>query len=169
MGQVSEQIINMYACKSLTLKDFLTIYEDIIRVSYLFELLDSYNTKKVSTDAVKKYIERNDYLLAGDEKYAELTLKLPNGFYLDDYEGLAGKLGYITSGTPEFIPSVIPSLSGTAGISKPKAAEIELQCLKNNLRLKTNILLYFLNLTALANAKARGIPEIKNKMLSELF
>ena len=166
---VSEGVTSLCSKRTITLDEFLKIYEDIISVSYLFEILDSYNVKKVSNEVTKQYVRQNDYLLASDEKYIELTLKLPNGFYLDDYIGLDEQLYAVSDSKLWFVPSIIPSLDKTLEISKLRATEIELQCLKNNLRLKTNVLLYFLNLTALTNAKSRGISTIGDKKLTALF
>lgn len=167
--QVSEKVVLVCSAGIITLEDFLETYESIISVSYLFELLDLYNVNKVSDEITRKYVKQNDYLLASDEKYVEISLKLSNGFYLDDYPDLHKKLSFVLDNKFTFIPHSIPSLEKTSEISKLRSAEIELQCLKNNLRLKTNILLYFLNLTALTNAKSRGISSIGDKKLIELF
>ncbi|MFA6981895.1 MAG: hypothetical protein WC243_02650 [Patescibacteria group bacterium] len=151
----------------ITLERFFEVYEKIIYVSYLYEYLYLYNGGTASNVFVKQYIEENDYLIVDNTDFMEFALKLPNGFYLDDYEDLQASSP--SSVSYPFIPDEIDRLSVESGLNKLQCAEKELQCLKNNLRLKTNILMYFLNLSALENAKKRGLDSIGGKRLADVF
>ncbi len=165
--RVSQKTSEIYLKKYLTPQEFLTIYEEIIYVSYVYELVDLYNTQKFNTKERKQYIEENDYMLKNDTSYIELIAKLPNGFYLDDYTHLEKIIANIDK--PLFIPDSIPGFSKPAAVKTTIDAEIELQCLKNNLRLKTNVLMYILNLTLLNARSQKNIATIGDKKLEELI
>lgn len=155
--------------KSLSLTDFLKAYEDIVFVTYLYELLDLFNkNSRFDSPTLREYVQENDYLLKDKPGFVEATLKLDKGFYLDDYTNLEEKLRNVEAAANlQFIPAEIKPLS-LPNISPQLLAEKELQCLKNNLRLKTNVLLFLLNYSLLNKAKTLGLDKISNLTLDEL-
>jgi len=164
---ISLEVEHICQNKSISLKDFFRIYEEIIYVSYLFEFLFLYNKNTPSNNLVRHFVEKNDYLVANNTRYLEFELKLPGGFFLDDYVDLDKKLEYTSK--LDFIPGQINLFPKNSGLTPVQKAEKELQCLKDNLRLKTNILLFFLNLSALSNAKVKGMLSIGDKKLAQIF
>lgn len=154
---ISYKVAEIISSHSIDLKDFLLVYQDTIYITYLYELLDSLNpnlyTKK--TDFIKNYIKSNDYLLSSSNEYIENNLKLNNGFYLDDYTNLNEILQ--SNNAKEFIPDYLPNIELRDNLTKQEAAELKLQCMKNNLRLKSDVLLFFLNMAILRKAKGRII------------
>jgi hypothetical protein len=129
---------------SITLTEFLELYETVVFVTYLYELFFHFNNSIGILDTVpglKDYIDENDYLLKLDSSYVEGVYKPSEGFFVQ--EDVSPK--EISLENLIFIPEVIPPFDGEG--SKTKVAEIQLQCLKNNLRAKTNTLLYLLSLS----------------------
>jgi hypothetical protein len=129
---------------SLTLEKFLVLYEDVVFTSYLYELLFHYNNSKGFVERsmeAKIYVSANDFMLSEERGYAEFVYKLPQDFVL----GVAVTPAPVSTSHTKFIPRVIPDYNGRE--KKEIKAELKLQCIKNNMRLKTNVLLYLLNKT----------------------
>jgi hypothetical protein len=143
---VSEQTVKATESQHLSMESFLSLYKEIAYVSYAYELVEIYNGAKAINarrgnvpswkPAEHDYLYKNDYLLADTSRYIENVLKLPKGFYLDNYPNL--RQIFESAQGLDFIPGRIPTIPNT---------EIMLQCLKNNLRLKTNVLLFILNMS----------------------
>ena len=155
---ISEQTVHITQVKELKLKDFGKIYKDIVYVSYLYELISLYNANKVEHTKYKEYIHKNDFLMSNDRNYIEFKVKLPNGFYLDDYPNLQSILEDSQGLT--FVPAKVDDLD---------EPEIVLQCLKNNLRLKTDVLMFFLNMTAQQEGHLKGYSKIADAKISDLI
>lgn len=140
----SEEMEKTFEAKTLTMDKFLTLYESVVFISYLYELIFNYNNHdgyvKKSED-LKKYISINDFILSTKQNYAEFVYKLPQDFVLGTADAHFGE----KPPHPQFIPSSIPNYEGRE--KKEIRAETKLQSIKNNMRLKTNVLLYFLNQT----------------------
>jgi len=165
---VSEQTVKVVQNQFINEKMFLELYKDITYVSYAYEVFEMYNRHQITSkkrgniptlsQADRKFIQENDYLLADTADFIENILKLPKGFYLDDYTNLTEI--FERSQGLYFIPGKIDTIPN---------AEVMLQCLKNNLRLKTNVLLFILNMTLLSEAAKKGISPIADKNLSQLM
>lgn len=140
----SKEVEKVFEEKTLTTAKFLTLYESVVFVSYLYELVFNYNNHNgyvKKTEDLEKFVSMYDFMLSTDQNYAEFIYKLPQDFVL----GLADTPPGEKPPHPQFIPSSIPSYEGHE--KKEIKAEAKLQCIKNNMRLKTNVLLYFLNQT----------------------
>ncbi len=140
----SEEVEKTFDAKTLTLAEFLILYESVVFVSYLYELMFNYNNhggyvKK--SDTLRKYVAQYDFMLSLKQDYAEFVYKLPQDFVLGATDARFGE----DPPRLQFIPCSIPNYEGQE--KKEIRAEAKLQCIKNNMRLKTNILLYFLNET----------------------
>lgn len=130
--------------KRISQEEFFTAYENVVYVTYLFELFYKVNLNdNFSNSELREYVRKNDYLLKYDESYAEFTYKPKNGFSLGEKID-KGRLKNLGTKKPKLIPNKIPNCKANVDIKY--AAEKKLQCLKNNMRLKTNTLLYFLTL-----------------------
>jgi hypothetical protein len=135
--------------KELNSKEFLEHYANVVYVTYLYELFFNYNLSTLDTEAlavkpcVKGYIDRNDYLVKFDTDYAEIKFAPLDGFSLKKTQEYALLLN-----TPmeqfKFIPSDIPYCE--CALPLRYLVEKKLQCLKNNLRLKSAFLLNFIKL-----------------------
>lgn len=140
----SEEVEKVFEEKTLTIAKFLTLYESVVFISYLYELLFNYNNHDGYANKsgnLKEYLAKYNFMLSTDQSYAEFIYKLPQDFVL----GLADTHLGEKPLHPQFIPSSIPSYEGQE--KKEIRAEAKLQCIKNNMRLKTNVILYFLNQT----------------------
>jgi hypothetical protein len=128
--------------KKITRKNFLKMYEHVVYVTFLYELVYEYNTERIENKCLKTYVKQNDYLLNYDETFDEFKYKNDESFSLgkrtekDLFKNFDGKsLNLIPSDIPDCICNA-PSLIN---------AEKLLQCLKNNMRLKTGCLLFVMN------------------------
>lgn len=172
--QFSSSVDRVLANRSLTFTEFLKLYETVVYITYLYELIAAYNENyikdlsKGSLDKIKTYVLTNDYLINGNNSYLEYILKFENGFYFTDFENLRNKLDFKISEV-KLIPNHIPQLIlGTSSKLKLIAAEKTLQCTKNNIRLKTNILIFFLNKTLAESAKSKKIQNYLNVSALEI-
>jgi hypothetical protein len=149
---------------NLNSSQFLEYYKEVIFINYLYELFESYNLGvKIDLQKYDTYFKLYDYLF-NSSNLLENRLKLPNGFYLDQYDNLDDSLDFVI-GDNKFIPDRLPDVE--TPITKI-GLETKLHCMKDNMRLETNILLYFLNKTLLEKAKIRGIQDIGFYTLDEL-
>jgi hypothetical protein len=136
--------------KKISRQEFLYQYEHVVYVTYIYELLYEYNKgtqkKKASESQVdeclKEYVKNNDYLLKFDESYSEFKYKNNEGFTLGETEK---KLLFEDMGKEEL--KLIPDEIGPCDCPSPKLLRIEkeLQCLKDNMRLKTQNQMFVMN------------------------
>jgi hypothetical protein len=136
--------------KKIDRREFLQQYEHVVYVTYLFELLFEYNksTRKKNTGAIneneclKEYVKRNDRLLNYDLTYNEFKYKNVEGFSLGETEKNAL---FDEKGNEEL--NLIPGTLEECDCEVPKLIryEKELQCLKDNMRLKTQTQLFVMN------------------------
>lgn len=137
----SEGVEAAFKKGTLHLREFLDLYEEVVFTSYLYELYFNYNNQKEfisKSESLKAYIKENDCLLLQDNRYVEFVYKLPKDFELGvqvDPPKLSADL--------IFIPDKLPIFNGKD--KKEVCAEARLQCIKNNMRAKINVLLYLLN------------------------
>jgi hypothetical protein len=128
--------------KKISRKKFLKMYEHVVYVTFLYELVYEYNTQRVDNECLKTYVKQNDYLLMSDENFDELRLKNSESFSLGEKSKKKLFKEYDDKDlnlVPSDIPYCICDAPGTL------RAEKFLQCLKNNMRLKTGSLLFVMN------------------------
>ncbi len=150
-----ELVAETLKTKNISKSNFLAAYEYVVYITYIFELLFNFNdgakkAKKIDSGSVaentvenqlREYVRQNDYLLKYDDSYIEFAFNPKNGFAVNNLEN-SNALEAALLNNQKLIPDVIetPQIK-----CDPKLlAEKKLQCLKNNMRLKTNILLYYL-------------------------
>jgi len=130
--------------QTISAETYLAKYENIIRITYMYELFFNYNLDKRGdvdlNQCIKAYVSQNDYLLRYDPEFAEIKFASKEGFSLQrslEFDKL------INTPVEEliFIPSEIPNCE--CNFSPLLLVEKKLQCLKNNLRLKAVFLLNF--------------------------
>ncbi|MFZ5424371.1 MAG: PEP-utilizing enzyme [Patescibacteria group bacterium] len=135
----SDTVESKFKSRELSINDFLDLYESVVYVSYLYELVFSYNNHKkiVPKDAeIQEYVNTNDYLL--NDKVRFLEHEVSSDFYLGEERRYLGQ-----QLNANLIPSTLPDL--TLNIAKTVKAEVLFQCYKNNMRLKTGLMLSLLN------------------------
>lgn len=169
-----EQLQIALKSKENTLENFLKYYENVVYVTYIYELLYTYSQSlvdiraessrtyggevpegtislptnirnslaenKVTTDTIsclKLYTQNNDYLLQYNDTYLEIKYRNKNGFSVVGAAELKKKI--LQDKLSKIIPSELPSVYCNS--SKLEKTLVKLQCLKNNLRLKSDLLL----------------------------
>lgn len=128
--------------ESISEVEFLEAYKNVVYVTYIYELFYTYNNsvKVVSDDksCLRTYISQNDYLLKFDEAFFEISGRDGLGFNVNFSAKMLAKYRRLSS--PKLIPAV---LEYPKDCNDPPTliAESVLQCFKNNMRLKTEILI----------------------------
>lgn len=120
----------------ITKENFLVAYENVVFITYLYELLYNFNANdKLEDNCLKKYVRDNDYLLKYDETFGEFIYRHPKGFYVSP-----DRKRIEINTNIKLIPKSLPECA--CNTPEKYKAEKVLQCLKNNARLKTNTLVY---------------------------
>jgi hypothetical protein len=150
--EFSKAVETAYKKQKISVAHFLKLYEKVVYISYLYDLVFGLNnSKKLGRfpKVLKDYVAENDYLLKGEKGFGEF--KYSNGFKLGTKGGARG--GF----KEELVPGCIEIFEGPV---KPMLIlEAYLQCLKNNMRLKTDLLLYFLNKDLKKKCVSYGISD----------
>lgn len=136
-AEFSQKITEVHWFKELTLGPFLTLYQSVVYIAHLYELFRQYydSTVKTHIQELKEYFNLYDYLNYHADKVIEHAF-LQMGFTL-------GSNTIIESKQSDFAPSNLPTPDDLPAKLRFVA---KLRCLKNNIRLKTYLLLYYLNL-----------------------
>ncbi len=148
--------------KSLSVDAFLDAYKLVIHVSYLYDLLykiygnNLEKFKETKQELIGNYITHNDFLVSGDTSsdYVELKLKADNDFELAQPRPIEGDAG-IFEGC-KFIPDALEDLEIE---DKAVAILVKAQCARDNMRLKTGVLLYILRLNLFEKVKRFGLED----------
>lgn len=139
----SELLVKTIENGSISEEEFLKAYKDVVYVTYIYELVFSYNqeTQPFAPDkCLSEYIEKNDYLFKYDKSYVELMYG--SDFSLKDRDKVVYELRRVALKNLKFIPDEIEDILCPAPLHV--SYEKKLQCIKNNLRLKTNLLIKFI-------------------------
>ncbi|MEZ6255531.1 MAG: PEP-utilizing enzyme [Patescibacteria group bacterium] len=120
-------------------KDFLAQYEHIVFISYLHGLFHQYNNAhkiRTFTDELTRYVHESDVLISGTDAYMETK-----------FSHWRFEIGYSAIEKYDFSGAQIPWHLEFPQVNAPESLKVEayLQCLRNNLRFKTQVMLYFLN------------------------
>ena len=154
-----------------SIQAFLNAYENVVYVTYLYELFFELNNHKKIVNKpqeISNYVKQNDYLVSNDYSYFEQNFS--TNFYLGhDREEIASQNKILSMDLP-FIPDKVLNFNGL--LTKKQqylAAEAKLQCLKDNMRLKTGALLYLLNKRIKNKAEQKGIENFGDYELNQLL
>jgi len=121
----------------ITPDEFLNNYQNVIYISYINEVLQSYfkiSPQIYQNQSVINYVNKHEAMLASPDTYFEQT-----------FSQLGFTLGELPSSDIINLPLIPDSFPRLNCPDKPINYVITMQCIRNNTRLKINALLYFLN------------------------
>ncbi|MCA9391579.1 hypothetical protein KC614_00050 [candidate division WWE3 bacterium] len=141
--KLSEIAEKTYTEKSIELHDFLKAYQHVVHIAYIYELLyQLHPTINVKLPmAAKQYVWKQDYLNHVVDGMIE------HAFFQRGYS--LGSLADIRPSATSFVPDQIADPPET---TKNLGPVLKLQVLRNNARLKVQLLLYYLNAKLLNKA-----------------
>jgi len=141
-----------------TTQSFLKAYEHVCYVSYLYGLTLKFFEGKcdVGSKQWKNYVSDND-CLAGNQNCLESEFLHKSSFELENCVIDSKWEGKVKKEKTTHIPLRLPDTYGIKG--EGCSAVIQLQCMKNNMRLMTHVLLYYLSATLKNKAKALDLAQ----------
>jgi len=149
--EFSSKTKRFYLNKNINKVEFLKMYEFVVYIGYVYTIVFEYNygkgIHKKFMDLFKKYNIENDYML-NERKVFESQFRPKESFSLD-FNGMT--LMDVDEELP-WIPDILPidyrlDVEDNDGVKILLfKLEKELEVIKNNLRLKTNVLLFLLSI-----------------------